>query len=130
MSFEIYDNRANRGSDMFIAVDSQSRLYLSQALQRELGCIGLPIELYLAYDKINKRIAIAKPDIVRLTNVRPFRFDGDRHYANAGNFLRDNRIPARHHRYYYDGREQAGDFKGWLTFRLEDYDAPDGVSLS
>lgn len=125
MAFEIYDNRGSRSGEKFIAVDNQARLYLSSSLQRELGCVGREIELYVAYDKVNKRIAIAKPDIVRQTGVNPMRFDANRSYASARGFLRHNQIPAQPHRYYYDGNEKGGDFRGWMTFKLEGHSAPD-----
>lgn len=125
MAFEIYDNRGSRSGEKFIAVDNQARLYLSSGLQDELGCRGREIELYVAYDKVNKRIAIAKPDVVRLTGVNPMRFDANRSYASARGFLHHNQIPARAARYYYDGNEKSGEFRGWLTFKLDEYDAPD-----
>lgn len=123
MAFEIYS--PSRTTEPYIAVDRQSRLRLSAALRELLGCTDRAIELYIAYDKVNKRIAIAKPDIVRLPNVRPLRFDAARGYASGVGFLKKNRIPAEAHRYIYVGKEQGGDFRGWYVFQLEGYGATD-----
>lgn len=104
-----------------ITIDRQGRLYLNKALQRELGCENQAIKLYLAYDPVNKRIGLAKPDVVRLTNHRPVSFDKSRSYAMVRSFLQRFQIPYdKSYRYIYDGKEN-----GWWTFRLEDYDAPD-----
>jgi hypothetical protein len=105
-----------------ITVDKQARIRLNKPLRRELGCEGRSIKLYLAYDPVNKRIGLAKPDVVRLTDHRPVTFDGQRGYATVTGFLRKFQIPYdKTYRYTYDGKE--GD--GWWTFRLEGYDAPD-----
>jgi hypothetical protein len=79
------------------------------------------ITLYVSYDKVNKRIGIAKPDVVRLTDTHPYIFDKNRGYAKARNFLKANAIPYDNAaRYVFDGKEN-----GWLTFRLSGYEAPD-----
>jgi len=110
--------RGSRG--MFVAIDRQQRFCLSTALRRELGCLGNPISLYVGYDKVNRRIALAKPDVVRLTDTRPYRFDA-RGYAAARSFVDKFRLPKdRVTRFYYDGKEN-----GAWTFRMENYDAPD-----
>jgi hypothetical protein len=112
----------DRADTSFITVDRQGRLCLSAALRKELGNIGNNVAMYASYDKVNKRIGLAKPDIVRLTNVRPFTFDKNRGYAMARNFLKAAAISYdESSRYVYDGKE--GD--GWLTFKLEGYAAPD-----
>jgi hypothetical protein len=112
----------DRANTSFITVDRQGRLCLSAALRKELGNLNAAVPLYASYDKVNKRIGLAKPDIVRLTNVKPFTFDKNRGYAMARNFLKAAAISyTEASRYLYDGVE--GD--GWITFKLENYEAPD-----
>lgn len=121
MAFEwISAPERGRGSNrMFVSIDSQGRLCLSSALRRELGCVGIPIHLYVGYDKVNRRIALAKPDVVRKTDIRAYKFD-TRGYTSATELINRHRLPTRAHRYYFDGRED-----GMWTFRLEAYEAPD-----
>ncbi|WP_018755178.1 hypothetical protein [Paenibacillus terrigena] len=121
MSLVPFSNKTNRNGSLTITVDKMGRLCLSSSLRRELDTDGKPISLYVSYDKVNKRIGIAKPTVVRLTDVIPYKFDGPRGYTMARNFLKANQI--QHdtaYRYEYDGKEN-----GWLTFRLEGYEAPD-----
>lgn len=115
-----FSNNSGRGVEMFITVDAMSRLALSKGLRRELECAESAIELYVGYDPVNKRIALGKPNVVRLTDTRPFKFDAQRGYARGNNFLAHNQIPADGSRYYYEGKEN-----GWLVFKLDGYDAPD-----
>jgi hypothetical protein len=80
-----------------------------------------PTPLYVGYDKVNKRIAIAKPNVVRLTGTIPYKFDGKRGYTMARNFLKGNGISYdTAARYLFDGKEN-----GWWTFKLDGYSAPD-----
>src|SRR5690606_37987750 len=64
MAFELY-NPSTRANEPYIAIDRQGRLRLSSSLRDMLNCRDRSISLYLAYDPVNHRIAIAKPDIVR-----------------------------------------------------------------
>jgi len=121
MSLIPFSNKTNRNGSLTITVDKMGRLCLSSSLRRELGAFGSPIKLYVSYDKVNKRIGIAKTEVVRLTDTIPYKFDGSRGYTMARNFLKANQIPHdTAYRYEYDGKED-----GWLTFRLEGYEAPD-----
>lgn len=114
----------SHGDDMYITVDKQFRLCLSSGLRKELG-FAPGMELYVGYDAVNKRIGITKPDVVRLVNVRPYRFD-QRGYTHARRFVLDNNIDnSRAVRYHFDGKERGGSNAGWLMFRLSGYTAPD-----
>lgn len=121
-TIEWYDNRRT-GGEMYISTDVYQRLYLSAALQRELGCVGKPIKLFVGYDKVNKRIAIGKPDVVRLNDSGTLSFDGKRHYASGRGFMNLHGLPNdKTYRYVYDGKDKT---TGALLFKLENYDAPD-----
>jgi len=115
-----FSNSSSR-SDLFVTVDKMQRLCLSIALRRELNCETSAIDLYVGYDPVNKRIGLGKPNVVKLVDTKPFKFDAGRGYARANNFLSANVIPADGSRYYYEGRDNDG----YLTFKLDGYDAPD-----
>lgn len=70
----------------YITVDSQQRLYLSSGVCKLLGA-DCPMRLYVGYDHANMRLIVARPDIVRATDVKPFSFD-KRRYGNAKPFIR------------------------------------------
>jgi hypothetical protein len=111
---------SNPTRPLSVTVDRQGRLCLSAELRRELECLDKHGQFYVSYDKVNKRIGIAKPSVVRLTDIRPYNFDM-RGYTYARRFLSDNEIPHdTAYNYEYDGKEN-----GWLAFRLVGYDAPD-----
>ena len=116
----------------YITIDSQQRLYLSAAACELLGVPKTGhFELIVGYDLVNKRLALAKPDVVRVTDVRPFRFDG-RRYAHSARFVSDAEIPAAElpQRYEYTGRDYAEYPDGAYAFQLADFDAPDDVGRS
>lgn len=117
-----YDNRQAKLDKRYLTIDSQGRIYLNRESQRLLGIEKLSAELYVGYDPVNKRIGLAKPDVVRMTELGTYRFAGDRPYASARNFCKDNGIYPKKgsDRYLYHGKE-----KDWFTFQLEEYASPD-----
>lgn len=122
MSFEWISNDGD--SAAFIAIDNQRRFYLSAGTRTLLDN---PTALILGYDKVNKRIIAAKPDVVRAVNVRPYPFD-KRWYASARNFVKqagidESSLPLR---FYYVGKDYGDAPAGSYAFELGDYDAPDG----
>lgn len=109
----------------YVTIDKQQRLYIS-APAREL--IGLPkgrFHLIAGYDSVNKRIVLAKPDIVRVTDVKPFKFD-KRSYSNAKPFVEQaklgGKLPVR---FAYSGKEYAEFPDGSFVFTLEGIKSPD-----
>lgn len=128
MPFEVFDASSKgpgrQSNRMMITIDKNKRLYINLALQRELNSVKLPIRLYVGYDKVNKRIGLAKPDVVRITDKDPMRFDA-RGYASARGFIEKHKLPHdKSYHYVFDGRE--GD---WLSFRLFGYTAPDSRQI-
>lgn len=120
MTIEFYDNRGGRAGTPFVTVDKFGRICLSAKTREMLGCRYVPTKLYVGYDKANKRIGLAKPEVVRLTDTTPMNFD-IRGYGHAGAFLRKYQIPHdKTYRYVHVGKEG-----GALTFELDGYDAPD-----
>lgn len=119
MTVEFFSNERARYDEPYIAVDAAGRIYLSKQAQQMLGCIeSEPIYLYLGYDKVNKRIAIAKPDIVKLSDTKPFKFNAVRFYASAKTFLDKYGILPKNGsvHYLYDG---MGHPAGTYLFRRE-----------
>ncbi|SMO92026.1 hypothetical protein SAMN06264849_11413 [Melghirimyces algeriensis] len=124
MPFDVFDASSSKkgrpSTNKIVSIDKNKRLYINKPLQMELGCVKIPVNLYVGYDKVNKRIGIAKPDVVRITDKSPIRFDA-RGYASARGFIDKHKLPHdKTYHYIFDGRED-----GWLTFRLFGYTAPD-----
>lgn len=117
-----FNNKDFKSSgEMVVTVDKNRRIYLNRHLQRYLNSEDSPIKLYLGYDPVNKRIALAKPDVVRLTDHRPVQFNKSG-FVSARAFIDRFKIEYKDgpYHYIYDGNEN-----GWLTFRLQGYEAPD-----
>jgi hypothetical protein len=124
MALEVFSNEAARPMEVpYITTDKQGRIYLNRLAQKVLNAENMPVSLYVAYDSVNKSIGLVHPDIVRLPNVKPFRFNGDRAYASAIAFLKKNHIlpSGAANRYLYVGKEH----NGWHLFKLADHLAPD-----
>lgn len=123
-NFSFFSNDGHRQLKQYISTDRLGRLYLSEGAKELMGIHNeeLPVSLYLGYDKVNKRIGLARPDVVRLVDVKPFKFNGKRTYASAKSFLMANNIlPEKGvQRYDYVGKED-----GIYVFQLEEYEAPD-----
>lgn len=69
----------------FLTVDSQRRIYFNSGTQALLGV--KPHQRWLVgYDPANKRLILAKPDIVKAVNVAPFSVD-KRFYMSARKFV-------------------------------------------
>ncbi|MED4892470.1 MULTISPECIES: hypothetical protein [Heyndrickxia] len=124
MTFEWISNDGD--SAAFIAIDNQRRFYLSAGTR---ALLDNPTALIFGYDKVNKRIIAAKPDVVRAVNVRPYPFD-KRWYASARSFIKKagiskSSLPLR---FYYVGRDYGnGELPaGSYAFELGDYNSPDG----
>lgn len=122
MSF--FSNEGHRSLKQYLSTDRLGRIYISEGAKEIMNIHDeeLPVSLYIGYDKVNKRIGLARPNVVRLTDVKPFKFNGRRTYASAKSFLMANNIlPEKDvQRYRYVGKED-----GIFVFQLEDYEAPD-----
>lgn len=111
----------------YITIDSQQRLYLSAAA---CDLLNVPkaghFALIVGYDAVNRRIVVAKPDIVRVPDVRPFSFDG-RRYGHARAFVKQVELTADDlpQRYEYVGKDYGDAPRGSFAFQLADFDAPD-----
>ncbi len=124
MSFEWISNETK---PVYISVDKQYRLYLSQGTRQLLGLQPEEhIRLYCGYDLVNHRIVVAKPGVVNVPNVKPFRFD-KRSYSKAKNYventgLKDANLPIR---FDYVGEDFGEVPSGSYVFERADVEAPD-----
>ncbi|WP_042399293.1 hypothetical protein [Geomicrobium sp. JCM 19037] len=110
-----------------ITIDSARRITISAGATEVLNVSkDGQFALYVGYDSVNKRIALAKPDVVRQAELRPYNFDR-RRYAYAKKLtqeigIADADLPLR---YEYIGRDYSGDPKGVHSFGLVGHTAPD-----
>jgi hypothetical protein len=121
VEIEVWANDGARSGEPYVSTDVHGRLRLSAGLIDMLSCRDMPIKLYIGYDKANKRIALGKEDVIKAPDANPVLFDRTRHYGWARRFYDKFGIPAETARYYFDGK-----YQGWLMFKREGYDAPDG----
>jgi hypothetical protein len=113
----------------YISLDSQDRLYLSVGAVKQLG-IKLPAPMMIGYDKVNKRLIMAKPDLVRAVNTKPFKFGKDQ-YAHARavvEHIEADGFTERPLRFIYVGKDftDADYPDGSFAFQLVGFNAPDG----
>jgi len=118
--FRWISNESTGGA--YITIDKQLRLYLSSGT-RDILKLGaqMPTKLIIGYDAVNKRLVVAKPEVVRATDVKPFNFD-KRSYSSARVFIREigvseSKLPLR---YEYVGKEYGEYPEGSYCFEIED----------
>ncbi|MEK3887274.1 hypothetical protein [Bacillus sp. FSL K6-3431] len=69
----------------FLTVDSQRRIYFNSGTRALLG-VEAHQRWLIGFDPANKRLILAKPDIVKAVNVAPFSVD-KRFYMSARKFV-------------------------------------------
>ena len=111
----------------FITFDAQKRLCVSSGAT---AILNVPktgdFTLHVGYDSVNQRIVLAKPDVVKLPNVIPFKFD-KRRYCHVRELVRKINVPEEELpvRFEYVGKDYADSPQGSHVFQLADYSAPD-----
>lgn len=120
-TFQWISNEGGNGE--YITIDSQRRFYLSSGTR---ALFNGAKTLIFGYDFVNKRLVVAKPNIVRAADVVPYNFD-KRWYASARHFVKNAGIDLMDLplRFNYVGKDYADTPAGSHTFQLADYDAPD-----
>jgi hypothetical protein len=115
----------NRSTTAYVTIDNQQRLYISKPTKELMNLPDGKFRLIAGYDFANNRVVLAKPEIVRATNVKPFKFD-KRGYSNAKHFVeRANLIGKIPVRFIYTGKDYSEYPEGSYAFQLEGYNAPD-----
>jgi hypothetical protein len=124
MAIEVFDNDDFRGEEeLIITLDKSKRIYLSKPVQEFFG-VDDPdksLTVYLGYDSVNKRICLAKPDVVRIPGKRPVTF-GKFKFISARRFIDRFQIDLTDAPLHYRYVGQDGD---WYCFQLVGYKAPD-----
>jgi len=69
----------------FLTVDSQRRIYFNSGTRALLG-VKAGQRWLIGFDPANKRLLLAKPDVVKAVNVAPFSVD-KRFYMSARKFV-------------------------------------------
>ena len=108
-----------------ITIDKLKRLYLSSEARKLIG-VAAPFKLFVGYDYVNKRLVLSRPDIVKITEVKPFNFDS-RGYAHARGFVNNLKLPSGAYplKFEFVGRDLSEYPEGVFCFQLEQYEAPD-----
>lgn len=74
--------------------------------------------LIAGYDFANNRIVLAKPEVVRVTNIKPFSFD-KRGYSNAKYFVERANLSGLPVRFVYTGKDYSEYPDGSFAFSLD-----------
>lgn len=108
-----------------ITIDKLKRLYISSEARQLLG-VETPFKLYVGHDPVNKRLVVSRPDLVKLTDVKPFSFD-KRGYSHAKSFVSELLIAEKDFpvKYEFVGRDLGEYPHGVFCFQREDFEAPD-----
>jgi hypothetical protein len=115
----------NRSTTAYVTIDNQRRLYISKPAKELLNLPDGKFRLIAGYDFANHRIVLAKPEIVRVPDVKPFKFD-KRAYSNAKHFVERAKIgdelPTR---FVYVGKDYSEYPEGSYAFVREGWESED-----
>lgn len=115
----------NQSTTAYVTIDSQQRLYISKPTKELMNLPEGRFRLIAGYDFANNRIVLARPEVVRVTNIKPFRFD-KRGYSNAKHFVKRARLhDALPVRFFYEGKDYSEYPEGSFAFTMQDYDPVD-----
>lgn len=126
MSLKWISNQAEMRNTNAVSIDVYHRLNILKTPRKTLNIPDNELfQLIVGFDKVNKRIVLAKPDVVRVPNVRPYKFSR-RATAKVSNFVKEagleDRLPVR---FNYVGKDFSEYPQGAHAFQLEGFDAPD-----
>lgn len=115
----------NTSGDAYVTIDNQQRLYISRPAKDLMGLPDGKFRLIAGYDFANHRIVLAKPEIVRVTDIKPFKFD-KRAYSNAKHFVSraalHGSLPTR---FIYAGKDYSEYPEGSYAFVKEGHESED-----
>lgn len=111
---------SNESTEPFVSLDKQKRLYISARARKVMQLSALEPRVIVGYDAANRRLVIAKPDIVRAAGITPFKID-KKSYCSAKPIIEkinvaDSDLPIR---YFYVGRDFAEYAEGAFAFGQE-----------
>lgn len=109
----------------YVTIDNQKRLYISRPTRDLMSLPPGHFRLITGYDLVNKRIVLAKPEVVRVPDIKPFKFD-KRSYTNAKPFVEQANLEgALPKRFIYSGRDYSAYPDGSYVFTMEGFESPD-----
>lgn len=111
---------SNESSTPTITLDAHNRIYITKGARQLLDLpTGEYFRLIAGVDLANKRIVIAKPEIVKVPNVEPFNFD-KRAYSSAKTLVEKARLEkALPVRFLYVGKDYSDYPQGSYVFQLD-----------
>jgi hypothetical protein len=122
---EMFKWISNAASVAYVTIDNQRRLYISRPAKDLMGLPDGKFRLIAGYDFANHRIVLAKPEIVRVTDIKPFKFD-KRAYSNARPFVEraslEGKLPIR---FLFTGKDYSEYPDGSFAFVRDGYESAD-----
>ena len=116
---QVFEWITNRSTEAFVTIDNLKRLYISRPAKDLMNIPDTKFRLIAGYDFVNDRIVLAKPEVVRIPDVKPFSFD-KRGYSNAKYFVERANLEAKLPvRFVFRGRDYANYPEGSFCFELE-----------
>ncbi|PAE24049.1 hypothetical protein [Bacillus sp. 7894-2] len=115
----------NKSTIAYVTIDNQRRLYLSKPARELMGLPEGRVRLIAGYDFVNDRVVLAKPEVVKVTNIKPFKFD-KRGYSNAKHFVERANLSDLPIRFLYEGRDYSEYPQGSYAFTLDGSTPADG----
>ena len=103
--FEFFDNKKRSNKAPTLTVDKYGRIYFNEAARELLGVKNVKAELYIGYDKANKRIGVTRPHLVKEVDLNPVILNEARNEVGARSFLNYYGINySKTHHYIYVGK--------------------------
>ena len=105
----------NTSTVAYVTIDAHRRLYVSRPTKDLMGLPDSSFRLIAGYDFVNDRIVLAKPEVVRVPDVKPYKFD-KRGYSNAKHFIERAGLTTLPVRFVYKGLAYADYPEGSYCF--------------
>ncbi len=109
---------SNKSAVAYVTIDNLRRLYISKPTKELMGLPDGKFRLIAGYDFANNRIVLAKPEVVRVSDVKPFNFD-KRGYSNAKHFVERANLTTLPIRFLYKGKDYSEYPDGAYCFELD-----------
>jgi hypothetical protein len=122
---ESFEWITNVTAHAYVTIDNQHRLYISRPAKDLMGLPDGKFRLIAGYDFANHRIVLAKPEIVRVPDIVPFKFY-DPGYSKAKHFVeRANLHGSLPTRFIYAGKDYSEYPSGSYAFVREGHESTD-----
>lgn len=108
----------NKSTAAYVTIDNQQRLYIAKPTKELMNIDEGKFRLIAGYDYANHRVVLAKPEVVRVPDVKPYKFD-KRGYSNAKYFVERAGLTGLPLRFVYKGKDYSEYPDGAYCFELE-----------